>query len=176
MHIIIGLITLIGILGVWYFRFKQTRDASGEILDGVNDVRLAARRLMYKRKHKTHPADSVDDPRLAAAGIVVAIATMDTPISQAEIEAMTKSAQKTFDVTEREALDIVSFGRWVAGQCTTNQEAVRRLSKVINQLAGPEAGPDLVAMITTVATADGNELGENEADAIDTVRRTLGMG
>jgi uncharacterized tellurite resistance protein B-like protein len=176
MHIIVALVTLVGVLAVWYWRVKMAREAGGEMLDAANDVRLAARRLMYKRKHDVHPTDAVDDPRLAASGIVVAVATMDNPISQAEIATLTQSCQETFDVTEREALDIVSFGRWIAGQCTTNGEAVRRLSKVVNATAGIEAGPDLIAMIEKVATADGSPLGSDETDAIDTVRRALGMG
>ena len=175
MHIIVALIAIATAIGIWYWRFKMAREAGGEILDAANDVRLAARRLMYKRKHNTHPADSVDDPRLAASGIAVAVATMDAPISQAEISALSKSAQDTFDVSEREALDMVSFGRWVADQCGTSGEAVRRLSKVVAQLAGAEAAPDLVAMISDVATADGRELGEDEMGAIETVRRTLGV-
>ena len=176
MHIIAALIAIATAIGVWYWRAKMAREAGGEILDAANDVRLAARRLMYKRKHNTHPADSVDDARLAASGIVVAIATMDAPISQAEISALSKAAQDTFDVSEREALDMVSFGRWIADQCGTPGEAVRRLSKVVAKLAGAEAAPDLVAMISDVATADGRELGEEEMDAIATVRRALGVG
>ena len=175
MHIVAGLVALVGVVALWYWRMKMARDAGGEILDAANDVRLAARRLMYRRKHNTHPADSVDDPRLAASGIVVAIATMDAPISQAEIAALTKSAQETFDVSEREALDMVSFGRWVSDQCGTNDEAVRRLSKVVAKLAGPEAAPDLLRMIADVATAGGQELDESQLDAIEAVRRALGI-
>ena len=93
----------------------------------------------------------------------------------AEIAALSKAAQDTFDVSEREALDMVSFGRWIADQCGTAGEAVRRLSKVVSKLAGAEAASDLVAMISDVATADGRELGEEELDAIETVRRTLGV-
>jgi uncharacterized tellurite resistance protein B-like protein len=176
MHIILGLLAIAGAVAVWYWRMKMAREAGGELLDAANDVRLAARRLMYKRKHNTHPADSVDDPRLAAAGIAVAVATMDQPISQAEIAALTNSAQETFDVSEREALDMVSFGRWVADQCGTNEEAVRRLSKVVLKMAGAEAGPDLLKMVADVATADGGELDEDQLTALGTIQRTLGIG
>ena len=175
MHIIAGLIALVGIIAVWYWRVKAAREMGGEILDAADDLRATVRRLMYKRKHNAHPADAVDDARLAASGIVVAVATMDAPISQAEIEALTREARDTFEVSEREALDIVSFGRWVSGQCNTNAEAVRRLSKVVARTAGAEAGPDLVRMITEVSTAGGHELGDDEMDALDTVRRTLGI-
>ena len=175
MHILIGLLAILGAAALWYWRIKAAREAGGEVLDAANDVRLAARRFMYKHKHNTHPADSVEDPRLAASGIIVAVATMDAPISQSEIAALKKVAGEVFGVSDREALDMVSFGRWIADQCGTNDEAVRRLSKVIAKEAGVEAGPDLVRMVTEVATADGRDLDEDETAALETIRRSLGM-
>lgn len=179
MSVVLGLLVLLCIAAIWYWRVKAARQTSAEVVDvgkdARKDVRLATRRLMLKRGGQAHPTDTVDDPRLAASGIIVAIATMDGPISQAEIARLKRLAQETFEITEREALDILSFGRWIAGQCMTNAEAVRRLSKVVLRTAGPEAGPDLLRMIREVATADGGELGEEERDAIGTVRRTFGM-
>ena len=175
MHLVFGLLALLGLVALWYWRLKMAQQAGRDVLETADDLRAKVRRLMYKTRHDVHPADSVDDPRLAASGIVIAVATIDAPISQAEIEALTRNAQDTFGITHREALDIVSFGRWVADQCNTHGEAVRRLAKVVARTAGPEAGPDLVRMIKDVATAGGHELGDMEMDAIDTVRRTLGM-
>ncbi|MEM9062852.1 MAG: TerB family tellurite resistance protein [Pseudomonadota bacterium] len=174
MNILIGLIAIIGAALFWYYRTKAMREAAADMTDGVDDIRLKIRRLINRRKYDTHPADSVDDARLAASGLVIAIATMDAPLSQAEINTLSREAQETFGVTEREALDIVSYGRWVSGECGTAEEAVRRLVRRIDDLAGPEAGPDLVRMIETVATADGKPLGEFETEALATVRRVLG--
>ncbi len=173
MQILAALIGLIGVIAIWQWRVRAARDAGNQIAEGVHDIRLAVRRLMHEKKYNRHPVDSVEDPRLAAAGVIVAVATMDAPISQREIEALRKAARETFEVTDREALDIVSFGRWIAGQCETNGEAVRRLSRVVQQRAGAEAAPDLIRIVTEVATADGNELGEQETDALDTVRRAF---
>ena len=175
MQLILAILVILGVVALWYWRVKAAREGSGAAFDPGGDVRLSARRVMFKRRSHTHPADAVDDPRLAAAGIIVAVATMDAPITQAEIKRLTRSAQETFDVTEREALDIVSFGRWIAGQCASNAEAVRRLSGAVMKLAGSDAGPDLLRMIEEVATAGGGALGEEERDALDTVRNTLGM-
>ena len=175
MHIVLGALAVIGtIIFIWY-RLRDAREAGGEMLDAADSLRASVRRIMYKRKHDKHPADVVDDPRLAASGIAVAVATMDGPISQAEIAALTRVSREIFDVSEREALDIVSFGRWVAGQCNTNAEAVRRLSKIVAREAGPEASGDMIRLITEVATAGGSTLGEDETDAIDTVRRAMGL-
>lgn len=175
MHIVLGLLAVLGTaLFIWY-RLRDAREAGGEMLDAADSLRASVRRLMYKRKHDRHPADSVDDPRLAASGIAVAVATMDGPISQAEIKKLTDLSREIFDVSEREALDIVSFGRWVAGQCNTNAEAVRRLSKIVAREAGPEAAGDMIRLISEVAEAGGGALGEDEMDAIDTVRRAMGV-
>ena len=174
MSVFLGLVVVLAVAALWYWRVKGAREAGAEVVDVRKDVRLATRRLMLKRGGHAHPADTVDDPRLAAAGVIVAVATMDGPITRAEIARLKRVAQDTFNVSEREALDILSFGRWIVGQCTANAEAVRRLSKVVLKTAGPEAGPDLLRMIAEVATADGGELGEEERDAIETVRRTLG--
>ncbi len=175
MHIVIAVVTLLGAVAVWYWRFKMAKEAGGELLDVADDLRGSVRRLMYKRKHNKHPADSIDDARLAASGIAVAVATMDAPLSRTEITALGTSAQSIFNVAGQEADDIVAFGRWIADQCGTPSEAVRRLSKALNRTAGAEAGPDMIRMIHDVATADGRELGETELDAISTVRRTLGI-
>ena len=175
MHVLVGLLALIGAAIFLWYRLRDAREAGGEMLDAADSLRAKVRKLMYQRKHDRHPADQVEDPRLAAAGIAVAVATMDGPITQAEIETLTRVSREVFDVSDREALDIVSYGRWVAGQCNTNGEAVRRLAKVVAREAGAEAAGDMVRMISEVATAGGTEMGEDEMDAIDTVRHTLGV-
>lgn len=175
MHILLGVLGVLSAVALWYWRMKAARDAAGEVANAANDVRLAIRRFGYMRKHKTHPADCVDDPRLAAAGIVAAIAGMDAPLSQAEIDRLTAEAGAVFDTEPREAVDIVAFGRWIAGQCQTPEDAVRRLIRVVRDKAGIEAGPDLISMAEKVATADGTGLDRREADALDMIRRGLGM-
>jgi uncharacterized tellurite resistance protein B-like protein len=175
MHIILGVLGVLGAVALWYWRFKAAQEAAGEVANVANDVRLAIRRFGYMRKHKTHPADCVEDPRLAAAGIAAAVAAMDAPLSQAEIDRLTAEAGSVFGVEASEAVDIAAFGRWIAGQCNTPDEAVRRLIRVVRDKAGAEAGPDLLAMVESVATADGGALDEDEADALQAIRRGLGM-
>jgi uncharacterized tellurite resistance protein B-like protein len=171
----LGVLAILGLALLIWWRIRDARRAGDGPDASGTDVRLNVRRLMHGRSGEAHPADAVDDPRLAAAGVVVAVATMDGPISQAEIGRMKRAAQETFEISEREALDVLSFGRWIAGECATNGEAVRRLSRIVLRTAGPEAGPDLVRMIEEVATAGGTELGPDERDAIAIVRSAFGM-
>ena len=100
---------------------------------------------------------------------------MDAPLSQAEIDRLTAEAGSTFEVDAAEAVDITAFGRWIAGQCQSPEDAIRRLARVIKTKAGAEAGPQLIAMAEAVAAADGTALDERETDALDLVRRGLGL-
>lgn len=120
-------------------------------------------------------ADRIEDPRLAAAGIIVAIATMDGPISQAEITRLARGAEETFDVNEREALELVSLGRWLAREFGTNTDAVRQLSRIVLRTAGLEVGPDLVRMAEEVAMAGDAELGPEQREVLAKLRHAFGI-
>ncbi len=170
------LVMILGALaaaGVWYWRINNARDAIGDIADMANDVRLAARRFGFRRRNNVHPADSIDDARLAGAGIVVAVAELQGPLTQEQIDTLIIQAQSKFDTDQQEAREIVTFGRWIAQQCGTKDEAVRRLSKRLRGLAGASALPDLEAMIEAVA---GSNLDERAEDAVGTIRRLLSAG
>ena len=175
MHILLGILGVLGAAAFWYWRVRAAHEAAGELANAANDVRLAIRRFGYLRQHKTHPADCVEDPRLAAAGIAAAVAGMDAPLSQAEIDKLTAEAGAVFEVDGAEAVDIAAFGRWIAGQCQSPEDAIRRLTRVVKAKAGSEAGAQLVAMVEAVACAEGRPLDERESDALDAVRRGLGM-
>ncbi|MEL6479585.1 MAG: TerB family tellurite resistance protein [Pseudomonadota bacterium] len=175
MPFILTILGLLGAVAIWYWRMRMARHAAGEVAGAARDVKHAARRFAYRRRSDKHPADCVEDPRLAAAGIAAAIAAMDAPLSQAEIKALGTEARVVFKVDPAEAQDIAAFGRWIAGQCQTPSEAVRRLARVVQAEAGVEAGEDLLRMATRVATADGARLGDDEEASLATIRRTLGM-
>ena len=104
-----------------------------------------------------------------------AIASMDQPITQSEIVTMREKARDVFDVGDRDALDIVSFGRWIAAQFDTAEDAVTLLSQIVAETAGPEAGPDLVEMIVSVVGADGAVIVEEQTAAVEEVRRQLSV-
>lgn len=174
MHVLALLAGIIGLVAVWYWRARMARDAAGDVLETANDVRLAIRRFGYRNRTSVHPADAVEDPRLAAAGIAMAVAGMDGPHSRAEIDMMATEARRVFQADGAEATDIAAFGRWIAGQCQTPDEAVRRLTRVVRTKAGPAAAPQLLTLVERVATADGGPLSERASEALASMKRGLG--
>ena len=92
-----------------------------------------------------------------------------------QTSAMAREFQSTFNVAADEAAEIAIFGRWIASQCGSRADAVRRLSKRLAGIAGQSALPDLIAMIEATQTGTGHGMGEDEADGITTIRRQFGQ-
>lgn len=170
------LLAILGALGAaayWYWNLRNAGHAASDLADAANDVRLAARRFNYRRRHKTHPVDSIDDPRLAAGGIIAAIGGMDSAFDRGDHDMAVIQCQSKFNVSKDEADEIMVFGEWVAGQCGTKDEAVRRLCKRLFSLSGAEAGPDLVEMVDAVAKVSEKPSDSREAEAMARIRRTF---
>ncbi|MEO0761248.1 MAG: TerB family tellurite resistance protein [Pseudomonadota bacterium] len=165
------LLGIVAAVGIWYWRFKMVSEAAGELIDAADGVRAAARRFAYRRRSDKHPADCVEDARLAAAGVMAAIASMDGPLSRDEIKAIANEARAVFQADQDEADEIAAFGRWIAGQCKSPDDGARRLGKIVRRLAGDAVGRDLVAMTERVAQVDGAPLSEAQASALLTLRR-----
>ncbi len=171
-----AIIALVGLLVgalIWYNRMKQAGHIAGELKDAANDVRLAARRFGFKRRANVHPIDTLDDARLAAAGIVAATVQMDGLWDQSMSDAMIQQAQSVFNVDLGEAEEVVIFARWIAAQGNNPSETVRRLARRLKRLAGQEAMTDTVQMIQGVSGRDGRALSPDAEDAIATVERVL---
>ena len=175
MPVILAILGIISAAAIWYYRAQAARDAAGDLMDMANDVRLAARRFGFKRRTNVHPVDSIDDARLAAAGLVAAIAGMAGPPGQPQLDEMSRQFQSVFSTSKEDAAEIVTFGRWIAEQCGTRSEAVRRLSKRLRALNASDGHDDLQSMIDAVIAHAGPQT-EDQADAKDMITRQLQNG
>lgn len=174
MHILIIALAALGAVVYWIYRVRGAAQATTEIVDAAEDVRAAVRRIGYRRAAGSHPVESVEDARLAAAGMMAAIARMDGDLTVSQINALRVECRAAFRTTQREADDIAAFGRWLAGQSNDPEDALRRLGERIVKLANEEARRDLIAMMERVAAVE-NGISADQRAAIDRIRRNFGV-
>lgn len=175
MHILLGALVVIGVVVYWIYRARMAADATREVIDVADDVRAAVRRFGYRRQAGKHPADLVDDPRLAAAGILAAIAKMDGSLTDAQINALRVEARATFRVDQQEADEIAAYGRWLSDQSNTPDDTIRRLSSVIRREAPADAHRDVVTMAERVASVTDGSANAMQRQAIDRLAHELGL-
>lgn len=168
MPYLIALIGVVSAITFWYFRL---RDTGADVLDMANDVRLAARRFGFTRKLNANPVDSIEDARLAAAGILVIAAESDGAISEAEKKMFLRQCQSVFSCTADEAGEFLIFGRWLANTSPIRDETLRRLVRKTLQLGGAEALADLGGMVRAVGEADNGTADEYVEDILERLKR-----
>lgn len=61
MPILMTLLSIIGAAYFWSGRARNARDAAEDIVHVASDVRLAFRRMGFKRKTNIHPVDAIED-------------------------------------------------------------------------------------------------------------------
>jgi hypothetical protein len=169
MPFVLAAIAALGAAYVWYLRMQGAKQAAETLFEAANDVRLAARRFGFRRRLNLHPVDSIDDARIAAVTMVAALMQIDKLWDQSMSDKLVVQVQSVLGEDKTEAEELVTLARWMAGQCATNDDAVRRAGKRLMALAGAKALPDLNTMIERLLGTSGHS--EALADSLETLRR-----
>ena len=172
MHLLLALIAAVCFVAFWMLRTRGAVGASADAAHASDELRAAVRRFGGRRQAGRHPAEAVDDARLAAAGMMAAVAQMDGELTKAQIDALRVECRAAFRVIQSDADEIAAFGRWLADECDDAEDALRRLGGRVRALASEEAQSDLIGMLERVAAAEGG-ISTEQRQAIDTVRRRL---
>lgn len=157
MPILIAIITIAGAAWFWFNRARNARDAIHGIADLAGDAASAARRFSYKRRANEHPADGVDDVRVAGASLLYLAAIEDGALSQAEEHEILRQVQNGYGVMLDDARELLSLARWLADQRAPD-EMIRRLVRKAVALGGRDDTARLVAMLEELKKT-GNQSG-----------------
>ena len=170
MGFVAAILAAAGALAFWMYRARDVADASHGMLDIAQDARSAIRRFGYRRKKNVNPLDDVDDPRLAAAGILAATARLDGDYTREQLDRISRECLETFEVSQAEAEDMTAFGRWLA-QHGEPEEVVRRLGRNLRATLGDDQRTALHAMISRVAAVEGGAPSERQEEVRDMLER-----
>lgn len=157
MHILLGLLTLLAAIGVWVWRLRMARQGLDAAADIARTVANAPRRMAFRYKAGQGGLDLIDDPREAAAIMMMQVALARggrlTPRQTDVIEA---EIREHFDYTPGEAEDLAAHAAWVSQTCPPAKDTMTRLSRMIvnSPRLGPKEVVDLDAMLVAVSEAE----------------------
>ena len=124
MHIIAILGTIIGAIAIWYWRIKTMRDVGSAVLDTVGRARGAYRRHNFKQKAESSVLASVDDPALAAAIFLFALANEadgTAHLAEAEIR------RQLVAIVPADRMDeFIAYAAWAARSVVDARDCIRR--------------------------------------------------
>lgn len=157
----------------WITRARNAAQITHELLDVASDVRAAARRFGFRRRADVHPADQIEDPKVAIAAIGVAFLELDDYPTAEQRDALVRGLREGCSVSHKDAEELVILARWVVSQCNGPQMAVPRLSRALYRLSGQSDFNTLVGLVQTIAKFGKGELSPLQKTALEDVQRGL---
>lgn len=155
MHILLAILAAAAGVGILLWRLSAAAGAAREIVGAADDARGFFRRLAWSRKVNRSPLELVEDPREAAATMMVAVAAFDGSLTSAEEALILDQMHEVLDVSGAAGTELLQRARWIAKETGDLTTALKRLSRPIEAKVGAGERRQLIAMLTTVAAASG---------------------
>ena len=112
MHILIILIGLMGGAAFWWYRVRYLSEAAGEFADAVGRVRGSIRRKQLRKQAELSPLAAIDDPVVAAATLIVAVAVEGVPMTPVRENAILAAISGI--ASAKKADEAIIYGKWAA--------------------------------------------------------------
>ncbi len=158
MQILAAIFAILTLIGLWAWRIRMAKQGLDAVRDATQTVANAPRRLAFRWKASRGQIDLVDDPREAAAIMLVELAlARGEALTPRQSDIIESEIAEHFRMTPAEAEELAAHAAWIAGQTPSPDDVMRKMGRKI--VTSPQLGPkeivDLDAMLVAVSEAEG---------------------
>lgn len=158
MHVIFAAFAILTAVAVWTWRLRMAKRGLDELGEVAKTVANAPRRLAFKWRAGKGGVELVEDPREAAAIMMMIMAlARGGPLSPRQADVIEDEIKIHFGFSDPEAEDLAAHAAWVGGSQLPGEEQMRRLSRLV--VSAPQLSPkevvDLDSMLVAVSEAEG---------------------
>ena len=163
MHILAGLLSILTVIGLIVYRLyivSQSRMGQ-DLADAAGGVQKHLRRRAWQKK-LGDPLRDVDDARVAATAMMVALAQSDGPMSERQEAVITAQMKQNFDANDTTAAELLAHARWLVRDVTAPENCFLKVRPKILEACGPKERGELLSMMSAVADSGTNVEGQRE--------------
>ena len=172
MHILIAIVGIIAAAAFWWYRIQYMGKAAGEVADAIGNVRGSLRRNAMRKKSAISPITAIDDPVVAAATVILAIAAEDALISD-ELEERLRLEVATIAASDRQVDEAVVYAKWATNQVADVPIVIDKAATLLKDTLSEHEKEQLIGMVQTVTSR--NERHHMFDRRIELLRRKLGL-
>ena len=161
MAILTGFLALVGAILFFLWRLHMASEAAKGLLETSDDLRSYLRKRNWQKKVKSNRLDLVDDPRIAATAMMVAVAQADGALTAREEAEIVNQAVTHFEIDAPLAEELLAHARWIVGNADDLENCFHRLTPLLRRTLDPKQREDLFEMLTAIASiAPDDDAGE----------------
>lgn len=159
MPTLIAIVTLLAALATWWFRLKRIGTAARDVGRMAGRVKNAPRKFAFMRRAATLGLKAVNDPREAAAILMVLVAGGygERPIGARQETAILAELRSGLDLSVEHADDLLTHARWMLRDVDVPTGVAARMARVVLEAPAIRAKElvDLDTMLIAVSEAEG---------------------
>ena len=150
MHILIAIAGILAAGAFWWYRMQYMGKAAGEVADAIGHVRGNMRRNALRKKSALSPITAIDDPVVAAATVILSIATEDTHLTD-ELESSLRMQINEISGSERATDEAVVYAKLASAQVADVPIVIDKTSALLKTKLSDNEKEDLLLMVDKVA-------------------------
>ncbi|MEM9181183.1 MAG: hypothetical protein AAGA89_15825, partial [Pseudomonadota bacterium] len=143
MHILVALIGILGFIAVWYYRLKMLRDAADDGRKAIETVANLPRKMRFKNKSGKGGLSVVDDPREAAAILMLEIAQARGTLTEKQEASIRGEIMHHFEFPEGDANELISQAGWLSRNAGASHVVMSKMTDFVRKTPGM-TGKELV--------------------------------
>jgi uncharacterized tellurite resistance protein B-like protein len=149
MHILAGLMTIIGAVAFFIIRAGMIARAGSELGDAASTAVGAVRRARFRKKATRSPLTQLDDPREGVAALMVAIAKAEGDLTEQQVSAMASLARDRLE--EEDPEELIAHARWLTQDAVEPGIVVQRVSRFLAKQCSLDQKHDIIEILNKVA-------------------------
>lgn len=176
MHIIVALIGFFGFLAVWYWRLKALQEVAKDGRKVVETVANFPRKMRFKNKSGKGGLGVVDDPREAAAILMLEIAQARGTLTERQEATIRGEIMHHFEFQEGDANALLAQAGWLSRNAGASHVVMSKMTDFVRNTPGMSGKElvDLDGMLVAVSEAEGDPT-ESQLDLLTIFREKTGL-
>ncbi len=172
MHVILGILGVLGALVFWYYRIRVIGQAANEVVDAAGKMRGAYNRRKFRNKVEGSVLTAIEDPQAAASVMAVAIMEEKGPLSREAEDALRLELKNSINVAD--PVEMTTFSKWVVQQSNDPNNISKKFTKMWTSTLNEKDRRELVKMIQRLSAVDG-EPNQAQLEAISRLKERLSL-
>ena len=156
MHIVAIVLAAVAGLAFWWYRLRMVGDAASEVIDAAGRMRGSMRRKRLRTQAELSPLTAVNDPVVAAATILVGLASDDVALSPQRESAIREELLAISDADKAE--EALVYAKWATGQIDEAGTVTDKLGPFLATRLSEHEKHGFVDMARAVVAAEGPPL------------------
>ncbi|WP_246591937.1 hypothetical protein [Aminobacter anthyllidis] len=154
MHILVIVLGLLGGAAFWWYRVRYLSEVASEVADAVGRVRGSFRRKQLRKQAELSPLAAIDDPVVAAATLISAVAAEGVPMTPLRENAIRAAISGIADA--KKADEAVIYGKWAASQIDDANVVIDKLTPFLRDRLDENERHHFLEMTSDVVRAGGD--------------------